>query len=507
MSEVFMNIAGKKAEETNQFGSLMRLLLPVLLTSSWLPLVQAQSQQSLERLQPEQDVKYSQSHQWATDERDPRWKMPPSLKEAIDQALAKRLDVRLSLTDARQARARMRQAQSKFHPRLGVEAEFRNTRQWDNYSDVKATYDIAGTGPVNIEVVNEANRYQFQPKIEASYSLYSGGGDEAGVRHARLLTDAADLGVEAISQQAILDVVRRYLELRKQCMEWESSSEDMRAVLLKADIMRRRHDRGRLSDIELQEAEIERLEKQKALFNRVQQVKAAYGRYSVAVTDQPNSVQEASFACHFDRKVKEEIDKITGLTTESSSLKKAALDEEAAREQIDIEKAAKKPQVSLFAQYNFVSRQDDMLRRLVGNTKRQDAVFGLRVSFTLYDGWLSDAREQEAQVSLQRQQIRREQQVSRLEAFRYRQRLRQEEMSEAVKMAKTKLNLAISRRVLAEKRFKLGKINALQNEEIRANENKARRDLDIAEIDRMRVDVESLYEEAASSTESDSPAS
>lgn len=510
MNEVLMHMAEKQRGERNDRfgGGWMRWFLPtaLVLTSACWPHAQAQSFQSQEQLLPRSYEPYSRQQERDVGERKSPLQIPTSLTEAINQALAQRLDVRLSQTDARQARARTRQAQSRFHPRLGLEVEFRNTRQWDDYSGIKATYDLPGAGPVNIDVSNEKIRYQLLPRIEASYSLYAGGADEAGVRHARILMDAAELGVEVASQQAILDVIRRYLDLRKHCVEWESSSEDMRAASLKFDIMNRRHDGGRLPDVELQEAELERLEKQQTLFSRVQQVKAAYGRYSIAVTDQPSSVQDASSACHFVNKVRDEIDRIDGLTKGSPGLKKAALDEEAAKEQIAIEKADTLPQVSLFAQYNFVSRRDDLPRRLVGDTTRQDALFGLRVSYTLYDGWLSESRQREAQVALQRQQILREQQAARLAAFRYRQRLRQEEMNEAVEMARAKLNLASSRRALAEKRFKLGKISNLQHAESRVSEDKARHDLDIAEIDRMRVHVESLYEEAASSMEGDAPA-
>ena len=506
MSEVFMNIAGTQAEEPNRLGAWMRVLLPVLLTSSWLSLAEAQSRQDLERLQSEQDVQSSQPRQRETDDGDSRWRMPPSLKEAIDQALARRLDVRLSQIDARQAEARTHQAQSKFHPRLELAAEFRNTHQWDRYSGTKASFDLPGTGPVNINVENETSRYQLLPRIEATYNLYSGGADKASVRHARILTDAAGLGMEMASQQAILDVARRYLDLRKQCMVSESAHADMRAASLKFDIMTRRHSLGRLSDIELQEAELERLEKQQTQFNRFQQVKSAYGRYAIAVTDHPRSVHEATSACHFTGRLQDEIDQLGKLAIETPGLKKAALDEAAAREQLVIEKASTRPQVSLFAQYNFVSRRDDLPRRLVGDTTRQDAMFGLRVSYNLYDGRLADARQQESLIALQRQQFRREQQAARLNAFRHQQRLRQEELMQAIDMAQAKLDLAKSRRVLAEKRFKLGRVSTLQLAEVRGSEDKARHELDIAEIDRIRAHVESLYAEAASSAEGNAPA-
>ena len=133
MNEVLMHMTEKQRGERNDRfgGGWIRWFLPtvLVLTSACWPHAQAQSFQSQEQLLPRQDEPYSRQQERDVGERKSLLQMPTSLTEAINQALAQRLDVRLSQTDARQARARTRQAQSRFHPRLGLEVEFRNTRQ------------------------------------------------------------------------------------------------------------------------------------------------------------------------------------------------------------------------------------------------------------------------------------------------------------------------------------------------------------------------------------------
>lgn len=424
---------------------------------------------------------------------------PTSLADAVEQALDRRLDIRMTEADQRYASARVRQARARFRPRVGLSVEFSNTRRWDDYAGISAEYDMPGVGRTHIDVTSESQRYQLQPVLEASYSLYSGGGDSASLRQAQATEQSAGYATRTASQRVILEVAGRYLDLRRSCAQWKSANAALTLAVDRNRLSEGRKKSGRLAEIELREDNLALMEKRQVLEQRSKQVASAHGRYVSAVNDLPSYASPGpDTACRFDRSIEEDLRMVTSVTAGMPKREKYALDIAAAREQVSVEKAARMPQVSLFARYGHIGRHDHSLNDLLSDTRRQEAVMGIRVSFDLYDGGLGRSRVDAAQVDLQRRQIEQERHVARVERYRQQSASRRHELKQALELAVARYELARSRRSLVEERFKSGQETAIARLESRHKEQEARTGLDLAELDQARAELDMHYAEVSS---------
>lgn len=424
-----------------------------------------------------------------------------SLEGAIEWALINRLDMRISRFEIEEAKTRVRDARARQRPRLGFSMEFSNTRRWDDYAGIAAEYEIPGLGSRRIDITSETPRYLLQPVLEASYSLYNGGGDRALLNEATSMVQASEFGSQEVAQRVILDVARQYLALRRSCVNWKTASDALLFAKDKSRLNRARGVSGRLADIELRTDELSLLEARQQQLQRDREVEVAYARYVAAVLDHPGEVRQVEGACHFNSTLLEDLKSIKSAARGSPQGKRYAQNVVTAKEQLAVEKASRLPKISLFARYGHVGRKESGLDDLASDLEKQEAVFGVRFSYELYDGGLSHARVDAARLNLQKRQLAHEDHMARMARRIFDQRARQQRVEQALVLARSRYELAESRFSLSEKRFRAGQESALARLESQLKKREAFHALELAEIDKASVEIETHYLEASSQME------
>ncbi len=253
-----------------------------------------------------------------------------------------------------------------------------------------------------------------------------------------------------------------------------------------------------MAEIELRAEKLALMEKRSLLVQRNKQVAATYDRYASAIADLSTQEIDADSACKFDHTLKDELRTVMAMKTFMPKQEKNALDIVAAKEQIAIERAVQKPQVSLFARYGYVGRQDHSLNDLLPDTRRQEAVMGVRLSVDLYDGGLGSSRVSAAKAELERRQLEQEQHIARVERYKSYSNSRREELKQALELAQAKYELERSRLLLVEERFRSGKEAFIEVAENRFRTQEASRELEIVELDMARLELEFRFFEESS---------
>lgn len=458
---------------------------------------------------------------------------PLALRQVIAQALAQRPDIQAAEAAVRQAVARQGQARAGLRPHLDVVAELLDTRRWDSYTGVQASYEVPGVGRREVLVSGATPRYQLLPRLELSYDIYAGGRVPAAMRQAERQAQAARFGVQVASQQVVLRVARRYLGLRSACLMQDSAA----AALDVADATLRQHAgrrrRGQLADIEWQQARLAQLEQQQRYARETLQVRLAWVQLQAAIQPLPGSLPEGEDGavvsagaadgvmpadaglpdavnvmpsgtaadqgriCHFAHDLADDMADALGMAVESPALAQQAQALTAAQARLEVDRAASRPRLSLFAQYGQVARRDHGWGALLGETRRQQALVGLRLHYPLYDGGMADASVAAAMAEIEG--LQRQQQMSRdrLQAYRQVNGLRQQQARQALVLDRSRLALAQSRLHLAQSRLRAGRLAQLTLAQARLQQHEARNALGMAEIDLARLQLDLHFAEAA----------
>ncbi len=414
---------------------------------------------------------------------------PSTLSEAIERASAVRLEARLGAVQVTAARARLKAAWASHYPQLGFSVDFRRIQRWDNFTGVTAEAMVPGYGPVQVDVSSSTPRNQIFPRLEANYDLYAGGRYAAGVRQAELQERSAQLDRHVIRQRIMFEVSSTWLKWRSRCIDWSSADAEAALSQRQLDLASQRHRAGRLSDIDWHAAQVAHEEKLRMRENRAEAVHSAYAEHAASIDNQPRQSVSVAGICRFKQPLRQDIGTALAPTFDSEVSRRHLYDIDIAREQVQIEKAADRPTVSLIAQYGHGARHD-RYGELLPNMRRQEALIGIRVSWNLFDGFLSEARADAARADLERRRLERELHLARQKRRQQEGVGRQRDAGLAIALAQSRIELAIARRALAEERQRSGRANQLAVQESHVAEQLARNALDQAEIDQALARLE-----------------
>lgn len=419
--------------------------------------------------------------------------LPDSIAAAIEYATSQKIEVRLAKAEVGVAQSRVKQAEGKAYPTVDLISDLIYTRSFDDFTGIKASADIPGIGVTDIDVTSSTPRYQVVPRVLLGYELFGGGRIGAEMRKAQLLTTASELNQQLVRQNMALEVGRSYLRLRRRCVEWSSAKTTLRLARDTFQLSETRHADGRLSDIQLLSDRKDITEKERAVQSRELGVRSAYADYSAAVTDQRDDPQDVPTACRFKTAVEEDLQSMSALTGGQARTEKQEAELGAAREQVAIERASSNLIVSLMAEYGYVGRSDASLSNGFSEIKRRSGVIGIKLTYNLFDGQLSQARVDEASAELKRMELKRELAQAQAEQATQRHQSHLAETDVAIQLAESRLELAASRRMLAEEKFKTGSGSELVWKQGLEREQEARGELEIATIDHALAEVERRY--------------
>lgn len=420
---------------------------------------------------------------------------PPSesLADGLDRAMATRLEARMAATDVEAARAEVKQAKARFYPAVDLLADFNRRNSHDTFTGISASIDVPPLGMTRVDVTRSVPRYEVSPALRATYDLYAGGRDEAGLRHATLGMRSAELGAQQAQQEIALQVSTAYLKLRRACVEWTSATSASSVAAKARQLASTRYRDGRLPDIEYQAALVTAMEKEQALASKVVAVRIAHADYVHAVDDQAVTSAEPAAVCSFSSPVSNDVKLALALARRDLYADQQASGIDMAKEKVSIEKAASRVQVSLVLQHSYIGRSDESFRDSMSSIKRQETLLGLRLTYNFFDGLATDARVQEAQAGVERKRLQGERDAALADQNARRSQYRREEAEAARQLANSRQELAHARRTLATRRLETGTGSSMALEESIAAEQEARAAVAAAEIDSAMADVEQAY--------------
>lgn len=420
-------------------------------------------------------------------------RLPDSLAAAIEYATSLKLDVRLAQAEVGVAQARVKQAEGRAYPTIDLVSDFLYTRSYDNFSGITANADIPGVGTATIDVTSSTPRYQVMPRVQLGYEIFGGGRIRAEFEKSQLRTRAAELNLQLVRQNTALEVGNSFLRLRRVCVEWSATK---RALQLSKDTLKlneAQHADGRLSDIQFLTNQKDVTEKDQAAQSKELLVRSAYADYASSITDHRTNAEDAEQACRFNTTVDQDLQFASVLAGGRARAEKHEAEIGAAQKQIVIEKANSGFIVSLMSEYGYVGRSDASLNDSFSEIKRRSGMIGIKVTYNLFDGQVSNARIDEARAELERKKILSELDEAQAAQAVARYQSRLAEADVAIQLARSRLELAASRRMLAEEKLKVGSGSDLAWKQSLAREQDSRDDLEVVTIDRALAEVGLMY--------------
>ena len=339
--------------------------------------------------------------------------LPLSLPESLAIALNERTELRSAALQTDAARERTRQVAARFYPTVDVLMTAQRNKTYDTFTGVTATGTLQGQALV-IDVTRRSPRYTVVPTLQIGYDLYAGGRDSASMRNAQAAERSSALRADLVSRDILREVTVDYLRLGQAWQRWRTATKWAEVARERETATVQRLSVGRASELEARSDALGRAQRELDVHARAQDVAlrhlefiGALGRRPGAMPARPEDL--APFLANFER----ELDALdtrgvasgavpVPQTGDQPEFARARADVTAARELIDLERAANRPHVSLFAQYTGAGRSESSFGSALGDQRRGAYALGMTVSINLFSGFLTEARVSEAQINAAR---------------------------------------------------------------------------------------------------------
>ncbi len=339
--------------------------------------------------------------------------LPSSLPDSLAIALNERAELRAATLQNDAARERTRQAAARFYPSVDLLMTTQRNKSYDTFTGITATGTVQGQTVV-VDVARSSPRYTVNPSLQIGYDLYTGGRDSASVRNSQDAQRSSALRAEVLSREILREVTVDYLRLGQAWRRWQTATRWLEFAREHEQATAQRLAAGRASELESRTDALARAQRELDLRARAQDVSTRYaefigalGRHPEATAVRPESL--APLLAGFDHEL-ETLD-VRGLAPDAAAIAhtadapesaRAQIDAQAAREMIDVERAAYLPQVSLFAQYTGAGRSDSSVGSALGTERKGAYAFGVTVSVNLFSGFATQSRVSEAQINAAR---------------------------------------------------------------------------------------------------------
>ena len=300
-----------------------------------------------------------------------------------DFAVPAGLDLPYALAFALDNNFTIRQAKERIRQQEGVVLEVRSA-QIPNVS-------ASGEYQRNAEVVGPTGEDRYWSfNVTARQTLYSGGGVAANVKSQQLTLDAAVLTLQAVINDALLDVRTRFytvLVSREKIKVQEQNTELLRRQL---QDVKNRFEAGTVSNFEVLRAEV-------ALANAQTPLITARNDYRISIEELRRSLGFTTASEANVTKVPEFI----GAREQRPDLLRLHKLETAAEEGVTARRAGYQPSVALFGAYDW--RKGFGSNSLPGN--KDGWTVGLSSSWNIFDGRATAGRVAQARSQLEQAKL------------------------------------------------------------------------------------------------------
>jgi outer membrane protein len=387
--------------------------------------------------------------------------VPTRFHDAVQVALIRRADVRLTSAEVDAAAAKVEASRAAFWPRLNLSAGLDERYNYDSFTGTVVEGSINGV-PLSATVTNQVPRYQATSALTLNWNLYAGGETSARHESASASLRSAVAQREDAARQVVIDVATAYCELLKaqkdfamaatgleaESLRSEASSQSLafgktsllanHSVMLEQQRARLRHTKSRLA-----------LEKQwNAYLDAIglRDTRQPYPRVALTENEDALQGQLAQWA--------------QSLRTPLNQAAAEAL--LAAQAQVRAEASALRPKVDLIADYSYVGRDDRSLGRSVSDLSRRGFYVGIRFNWTLFDANLLQSRVKIAAAEEVKAAVRAETQLRERLARQVELALRVAELDEEETMLRSQLELTRLETEVAKAKQELQQISPSQ---------------------------------------------
>jgi outer membrane protein TolC len=417
---------------------------------------------------------------------------PMTLAQAVQRGRAKRLSVRIADAEVEAARARVGQARALNWPTLDLTAKVSDTHNYDSYSGVTASVMLPGSSvPSTIDVTSTVPRYQTSSALEMRYPLYTGGRIKAQLTLQEQALLAAEVKRSIAVRDVALDIAQAYFKLRSACIKRdaaqrraEGATEDLRRA------QQRLRD-GRIAEIELNEAELAQTETQVDLRSRGEDLQLAQADFIASQSEISGKTNAIAPNCNFTSQITSELAWIEALADATLETKYNQLQVRIAEKNVQVESAARSPQLNVTAQYAGVGRSGVSSGGSSGQNfsdafnsfGRQLASVGVDFSVKLFDGGLTRDRIAEAQAEVKRLNLVAQSDAGQRKQARQRDQLRVRIAQGRVELARARFELAQKQSAIARERQNSGSGSTVTVEEQSERMYNAQDEYRLAELD------------------------
>ena len=343
------------------------------------------------------------------EEVEPNVAEPITLEQAIELALRNNQDLQVSKLNLQQAEQELREARAALYPDLEAQLEARGR---DEQRNINNNVDRFNNRTDDFEEITS----DIQGTIELSYDVYAGGGRSADIKRAKKQFRLNELDVERITEQTRFTAARDYYSLQDADAQVEiakAAIEDASQTLRDAQLL---EQAGLGTRFDVLRAEVGLADDQQNLSIAIANQKTARRTLArtLSVGQQVNLVAADKIEEAGTWPISLE-ETIILAYKNRAELEQQIVSRELNEQQRQIALSAIRPQVSLFAAYDYGVADIFETRR--GDEDENQYRFGARLNWRLFDGGAANARAaqeetdieiSETQFADQRNQVRLE---------------------------------------------------------------------------------------------------
>ena len=414
--------------------------------------------------------------------------------QAFERAQSARLTVRIAAAEVDSAAARVAQARAQLFPTLDLSYNADRINNHDTFSGVDAEVEIPQLNTTSrVTVTQTVPRYQTSATLGAQYRLYTGGRLRAQLNQDELSLQAADVRRELALQQVALDVSSAYFRLRRACMRVSSADRQLRHAQDVAQVTSQRLRDGRVAAIEERVATLTVAEKQTASRARLDDLELAYAGYQASTQNTAPAEQATEQRCRFANSIEADLDQVRQLSDQTLDARYDSLNLAAARERVAVTRAALRPQITLYSNYSGIGRSDNSLRDSLSHFSYRQFNIGFQLTFNLFDHGLAARRVSEAESEYRKQALLADQAADERAQQKQRRALNARMVDTHIDLLRSRLDLATAQADMARQQLKANTIGAAAAEERFEQEQDARDELHVAQIDAVLASLATLF--------------
>lgn len=416
-----------------------------------------------------------------------------SFSQAYAMAASARLSVRIATAEVDAAAARVAQAKAQFYPTLDLSYNADRFHHNDPFTGINASVLIPELNTsAQVAVTQTVPRYQNAATLSARYQLYTGGRTQAQLKQDELSLQAAEVARNIALQQVALDVSSAYFKLRRACMQTASASRQLRRAEALAELTRLRLRQGRVAPIEERVATLGVAEKQSAWRSRQEELELLYAGLRAAL--QTTAADEGpEQRCQFAHTIDADLEQVRQLSDQTLDLRHDTLKLAAARERVAVQRAALRPQLTLYSNYSGIGRSDSSMHRSLSDFSFRQFNVGLMLSFNLFDHGLTSQRVSEAEAEFRKQSLQADLAAAERDQQIRRRELNQRMVDTRIDLLRSRLELASAQADMARQQLKTDAVSASVVEERAELEQDARDELQAAQVDAALAQLALLF--------------